>query len=516
MALIDQRFSRTPGVDEGRQGSHSAGRVRTFSVSTHGSSRNIQFDIDAVAAGTFLVGEEIVSGAKRGYVRNVTGTGASGVIQVEQYAGTAFANADAITGSTSGATGVLAGRTRLDTPAQFNSDRAILGGTPVNLVWPTRQIQFGIAAAPAPTGAFQAGEFLDGTGGAAGKRATIVSVTGTGADQVIVIQPLVGNFANADTVAGSLSGATGGLEGKALLSSGAEWIKLTKTGLGASWRTSRLPFPCTPCITILTLGLAAAAGTEVRLRVSGVGQFGEAVVETLPAFKLATTVLSPLYAVLYSRIWCSKVFSAITMVEYQLSGTATPAGATIMVGQFFTWDLTLSESTLDVTPTGMHYYFPFNQGIGTQIRIAGTRGNLGYRYPEVLNVTLRKPAGGPGNTAQIFASGEIGDLPFGFDLGTAPDSQFGSGSTDALTTLTRKQFEGDSNKIILWGTSKQSAYAGAAGRIKFWDETSGDPYTPAAGNGEIDNPLTLIYDFTIRTDINRKGKLLTTSVNPVT
>lgn len=283
-----------------------------------------------------------------------------------------------------------------------------------------------------------------------------------------------------------------------------EWGIVDKSTSG--WRHEKLPFPCTPCISVLTQGTITSK--TLRFRVTGLGQFGEQVQEVTPII----TISSGGGTYNFHRIWMSRVFSTITSVEYQTTGTA-PTANFVYCGQYFTWDMTLSASNIDIgNSINGRYYFPYNQGIGTQIRLSGERGSLGSRHPEVVSFTLRTPSGGVAGTAQILPLGDIADVA-GFTMGYSLAADMGSSATDTLTGITSAEWDGDQNKITLFTASKLANYAGAAGRIKWWDGTSADAYTQTDTAGKIDNPITLIYDLEFRSRRGAQTRKVTLSAN---
>lgn len=301
------------------------------------------------------------------------------------------------------------GFTPVHTVGSFSTDRCVFGATPINIRWSTGSYVYTAAGG---VGSFQIGETVTAPGGFSG---TLRSKGG--ATTPLTIEWTTSAPTADVLVTGGTSGATATIDVDTQTLP-VEWGIVNSSTAG--WRHERLPFPCTPCISILGYG-DFGTGRRIKLRVKGIGQFGEVVEETSPLINLVNVNAG--FDFTFCRFWMSRVFATVTSVEYQTYGNtpfdtaapaSTPQGVSIYCGQFFTWDQSLATSISDTTAVISFYtayYFSYNQGIGTQIRLAGEFGAVGRRYPEVVSCNVRLPvltiydcnAGGAGT----FLYGEV-------------------------------------------------------------------------------------------------------------
>lgn len=98
---------------------------------------------------------------------------------------------------------------------------------------------------------------------------------------------------------------------------------------------SKLPFPMTPCITYIQTTLPAPGGQLVQFRVEGYDQFGDFMYEELPPVRIAPGnpnfgAGDPFHR---TRIWTSKVFSAVT--KLQIKGSGINTGDRVSLGMFW-------------------------------------------------------------------------------------------------------------------------------------------------------------------------------------
>lgn len=155
-------------------------------------------------------------------------------------------------------------------------------------------------------------------------------------------------------------------------------------GVQKLYRT-RLPFPCTPCITYRQTNAAPAETQVFSIRVFGYDQFGTAISEAVERQPVAAsfTIGTPTGGYTRrTRLWLSKVFAAITRVEYKASNV---------------------QGTDDWIDVGVHWNFDFfnaicepytnfigqqNQGVGTPLRMNLYGPDRPYILPELLGIEV--------------------------------------------------------------------------------------------------------------------------------
>lgn len=270
-----------------------------------------------------------------------------------------------------------------------------------------------------------------------------------------------------------------------------DWVSVapsTVATLTGTWLQGRLPFPATPCITLV---FVAALLHRIRLRIKGKNQFGIDIVDELPQFTLNSSVVTAGFV----RIWVPAVFAIVEAIEYQFPDTmATPPH--MSCGLFFTWNPSLTTSVFNTSLISM-YAFPLNQGIGTQMEVGGIVGAAPNLFPEIKSMVISVGTPGPTTIANVPAVTAIAGQG-GFSLsGNEP-------GTDTVSGIPYSQITQDPNKWRL------SALAGAV--IKALDQTtnigdsSGTLYTPPAGaNPEI--PATIFYHVRIERTIRPAARL---------
>lgn len=199
--------------------------------------------------------------------------------------------------------------------------------------------------------------------------------------------------------------------------SDADWRTLGSADVpGATttgWRTNRMPFPSTVCVSILFAGLNAANTLKVQLMVKGKDQFGRPLTEVSPWIPIHRQDMV-LFNVAYSgffadyqtaRIFMARVFSEVSSVSYRSTGAA-PGAASVNVGQHFTFNSQLTQAMVADPIVSLNFshieqfYFPANQGIGIGTVLAQESGTTVNRFPE-LRVTVWNGSAGPQNIAYL-------------------------------------------------------------------------------------------------------------------
>lgn len=136
--------------------------------------------------------------------------------------------------------------------------------------------------------------------------------------------------------------------------------------LYAGW----LPFPLTPCVK--WINTAATFGQVIALRVTGLNQFGDPIVEETPDITIAVPSGAPVGTVT-TYFWLSKVFAVVTKIEYRASNL----GAGNTMGMGFRWrinrSVALPAQTYILRETGavgVAVTLPadYDQGIGLPLR----------------------------------------------------------------------------------------------------------------------------------------------------
>ena len=133
---------------------------------------------------------------------------------------------------------------------------------------------------------------------------------------------------------------------------------------------SRLPYPATPCISITKTD---AETINAQFRLTGFDQFMRPVEDiTLPVLSTAGD------GHLTLRVWCSRVFSQITRIEYRYTGSA--ASHRINVGLH--WNTHLAQSN---KPATENYYFHDGGGFGTPFVMSPYQfGSAAKQQPSLL------------------------------------------------------------------------------------------------------------------------------------
>lgn len=148
---------------------------------------------------------------------------------------------------------------------------------------------------------------------------------------------------------------------------------------------TRLPFPCTPCITYRQTNGTPAETQIFSVRVYGRDQFGTSIQEQINAVAVADATHTPGVPtspyVRRTRLWCAKVFSAIERVEY--IATCQSSSDYIDVGVY--WDFDYSGNAAPYE----NYVGQANQGVGTLGLInAYTPGINSLIYPDFMGLEL--------------------------------------------------------------------------------------------------------------------------------
>lgn len=288
----------------------------------------------------------------------------------------------------------------------------------------------------------------------------------------------------------------------------------------ARWEYGKLPFPFTPCITLRIGGAQSSTGNpatqdrSIRIRVNGLDQFGNPVSSMSPEIRLLDIGLANHHI---NYIWTEVVFSEILSVEWMTSGPA-PVNRTVVayakmdVGMVFTWK-TSTAFTNVVDPNGnilqSNYFFPANQGIGTQMRLVGDRGTPTRRYPE-LSLTVRTPTGDVAGTFFIPPhTTPTLTKQSGFYMGFTPTTEW-LVPTDTLTGLPYSAWvNAELNKFRLEDVGDGFLANDGTTLLNYITLAAA---SPASGQAKLDNPASLIYDVQVSTRIGVKSGSVTTSV----
>jgi len=148
---------------------------------------------------------------------------------------------------------------------------------------------------------------------------------------------------------------------------------------------SRLPFPCTPCITYRQTNGAPNNTQVFSVRIYGYDQFGVYQMEQLNNLTTATTVAMGTPTESYTRktrVWCSKVFSAVTRIEYNCNNTQ---GVSDWLDVGVAWNFDMLNT---VCEPYTNYIARENQGIGTPLRVTPYGPSTPLIAPELYAIEL--------------------------------------------------------------------------------------------------------------------------------
>ncbi len=160
---------------------------------------------------------------------------------------------------------------------------------------------------------------------------------------------------------------------------------------------TRLPFPCTPCVTYRQTNAAPAENQTFNVRLTGFDQFGQPIQEMLSGTQFFMMPVLPTLTgsegnptpgtitdtfSRKTRAWFSKTFAVVTKVEYQ---SANPQGSDdfIEVGMYFDFDYSTG-----LTAPYETYHNRANQGIGSLFRISPYGPTNPYQEAEFCGLTL--------------------------------------------------------------------------------------------------------------------------------
>lgn len=164
-------------------------------------------------------------------------------------------------------------------------------------------------------------------------------------------------------------------------------VSTTTTPATYSPYRTRLPFPCTPCITFRQTNATPANNQVFSVRISGFDQFGQRVVETILDQTTANNVTGHTLGtpaapwVRRTRIWCAKVFAVVDRIEYKASSLQS-TNDWLDVGTY--WDFDYSGNR----PPYENYINQANQGVGTLLRVDPYGRGRPYLEAELLGVQL--------------------------------------------------------------------------------------------------------------------------------
>lgn len=172
------------------------------------------------------------------------------------------------------------------------------------------------------------------------------------------------------------------------------WGRVTN-GVQTLSRT-RLPFPCTPCVTYWQTNISPANTQTFNVRLTGFDQFGQPIQEMLSGSSFSMLSVAATSAEegnatpgdptdtfgRKTRAWFSKVFSVITKIEYQCV-TTQAADDRIEVGIYFDFDFSTG-----LTAPYETYKNRTNQGIGTLFRMSPYGPSNPYVEAEFAGLTL--------------------------------------------------------------------------------------------------------------------------------
>lgn len=156
------------------------------------------------------------------------------------------------------------------------------------------------------------------------------------------------------------------------------------TGAQSLFR-SRLPFPCTPCITYRQTNAAPSETQTFSIRVTGYDQFGTYVQETVENQTVTPSIALGVPTESYvrrTRLWLSKVFHAITRIEYK---AANVQGVSDYIDVGVAWNFDFSSYIYEPYT---NYIAKENQGVGTMLRMSPYGPNQPTIAPEILGVEL--------------------------------------------------------------------------------------------------------------------------------
>lgn len=243
-------------------------------------------------------------------------------------------------------------------------------------------------------------------------------------------------------------------------------------GVQKLYRT-RLPFPCTPCITYRQTNAAPAETQIFSIRVFGYDQFGTAITETVERQAVAASfaIGTPSGGhTRRTRLWLSKVFAAITRVEYKASNV---------------------QGTDDWIDVGVHWNFDFfnsicepytnfigqqNQGVGTPLRMNLYGPDRPYIMPELLGIELTNLTPQWWNVTVV----QTGN-PTTLNFGTATATQFDRPLADPAAGIVLASYS-VANPTVLQLAAGHTGIGLAVGQ-QFRVRISGDVGTPGI-NGE--------------------------------
>lgn len=196
----------------------------------------------------------------------------------------------------------------------------------------------------------------EGLHSASGLRSIVQTGTFKNAESCVA----TANIANASTwtvlpVANTASAGNPAPQGTSTIATGAQRLY-----------RSRLPFPATPCITYRQTNAAPSETQVFSIKLYGFDQFGTYQTETIENQTVTPTVAMGVPSEGYTRrtrLWCSKVFHAITRIEYKASNVQ---GVSDFIDVGLAWNFDFSNL---ICEPYTNYIAKENQGIGTPYRM---------------------------------------------------------------------------------------------------------------------------------------------------